>query len=62
MQGHLKEDIDADVNDDEVDCPIQLICTWIFICCSMTKLKEHSREICYLLGDRLPQVPYLCIQ
>ena len=30
-----------------VDCPTQLICTWIFICCSMTKLKEHSREICY---------------
>ena len=29
-----------------VDCPTQLICTWIFIC-SMTKLKEHSREICY---------------
>ena len=28
-----------------VDCPTQLICTWIFIC-SMTKLKEHSREIC----------------
>ena len=26
-------------------CPTQLICTWIFIC-SMTKLKEHSREIC----------------
>ena len=30
-----------------VDCPTQLICTWIFIRCSMTKLKEHSREICY---------------
>ena len=35
-----------------VDCPTQLICTWIFICWvgggySMTKLKEHSREICY---------------
>ena len=30
-----------------VDCPTQLICTWIFIC-SMTKLKEHSREICQL--------------
>ena len=35
-----------------VDCPTQLIWTWIFIChhcllCSMTKLKEHSREICY---------------
>ena len=40
-----------------VDCPSQLICTWIFICffvswpdfhlCSMTKLKEDSREICY---------------
>ena len=32
-----------------IDCPTQLICTWIFICfclCSMTKLKEHSREIC----------------
>ena len=32
-----------------VDCPTQLICTRIFICCllcSMTKLKEHSREIC----------------
>ena len=28
-----------------VDCPTQLICTWIFMC-SMTKLKEHSREIC----------------
>ena len=28
-----------------VDCPTQLICTWIFIC-SMIKLKEHSREIC----------------
>ena len=28
-----------------VDCPTQLICAWIFIC-SMTKLKEHSREIC----------------
>ena len=28
-----------------VDCPTQLICTWIFIC-SMTKLKERSREIC----------------
>ena len=27
-----------------VDCPTQLICTWIFISCSMTKLKEHSRE------------------
>ena len=25
-----------------VDCPTQLICTWIF----MTKLKEHNREIC----------------
>ena len=24
----------------------QLICTWVFTCCSMTKLKEHSREIC----------------
>ena len=31
---------------DLVDCPTQLVCTWIFIC-SMTKLKEHSREICY---------------
>ena len=31
-----------------VDCPTQLICTWIFICCSMTKLKEHSREIRYV--------------
>ena len=30
-----------------VDCQTQLICTWVFIC-SMTKLKEHSREICYL--------------
>ena len=30
-----------------VDCPTQLICFWIFIC-SMTKLKEHSREICEL--------------
>ena len=28
------------------DKATQLICTWIFIC-SMTKLKEHSREICY---------------
>ena len=28
-----------------VDCPSQLICTWIFMC-SMTKLREHSREIC----------------
>ena len=28
-----------------VDCPSQLICAWIFMC-SMTKLKEHSREIC----------------
>ena len=27
-----------------VDCPIQLICTWVF----MTKLKEHNREICQL--------------
>ena len=26
-----------------VDCPIQLICTWIFIClCSMTKLKNTA--------------------
>ena len=34
--------------EDLVDCPTQLICTWIFICClcSMTKLKEHSRENC----------------
>ena len=29
-----------------VDCPTQLMCTWIFIC-SMTKLKEQSRKICY---------------
>ena len=29
-----------------VDCPTHFICTWIFIC-SMTKLKGHSREICY---------------
>ena len=29
-----------------VDCPTQLICIRIFIC-SMTKLKEHSRKICY---------------
>ena len=29
-----------------VDCLTQLICTWIFIS-SMTKLKEHSREMCY---------------
>ena len=46
MQGHLKENIDADVSVDVVDCPTQLIFTWVFICCSMTKLKEHSREIC----------------
>ena len=29
-----------------IDCPTQLIWTWIFIC-SMTKLKEHRREICW---------------
>ena len=29
-----------------VDCPTQLMCTWVF----MTKLKEHSREICYRKG------------
>ena len=46
MQGPLKEDIDADVSDDVVNCPTQLIFTWIFICYSMTKLKEDSREIC----------------
>ena len=46
MQGHLKEDIDADVSDDVVDCPTQLIVTWIFFCYSMTKPKEHSRKIC----------------
>ena len=46
MQGHLEEDIDAVVNDDVVDCPTQLIFIWIFICCSMTKPKEHSRKIC----------------
>ena len=28
-----------------VSCPTQLICTWIFLC-SITKLIEHSREIC----------------
>ena len=28
--------------------PTQLICTWIFIC-SITKLKEQSREICYVV-------------
>ena len=33
-----------------VDCPTQLICSWIFIC-SMSKLKEHSREICYFPWD-----------
>ena len=36
----------GEVGDAVVDCPTQLICTWIFICCSMIKLKEHSREIC----------------
>ena len=35
------------------DCPTPRICTCFFIfgvvmLCSMTKLKEHSREICYL--------------
>ena len=31
-----------------VDCHTQLISSWIFIClCSITKLKEHSRDICY---------------
>ena len=34
-----------DVYDYLVDCPNHLICIWTFIC-SMTKLKEHSREIC----------------
>ena len=29
-----------------VDCPTQLICTFHLLC-SLTKLKEHSREICY---------------
>ena len=29
-----------------VDCPTQLIRTWVFILCSMTKLKEQGREIC----------------
>ena len=28
-----------------LDCPTQLICIWTFDY-SMTKLKEHSREIC----------------
>ena len=43
MQGHLEEDIDANVSVDVVDCPTQLIFTWIFICCSITKLKENSQ-------------------
>ena len=28
-----------------VDCPTQPICTWTFMC-SMTKVKQHGREIC----------------
>ena len=33
-----------------VDCPTQLICTFHLLC-SLTKLKEHSREISWLIGD-----------
>ena len=36
----------GDFGGDLVDCPTQFICTWICICCSMTKLKEHSRVTC----------------
>ena len=37
----------VDYDDSElVDCPTQLICTLDFHLGSMTKLKEHSREIC----------------
>ena len=33
------------------DCPTQLKCIWIFVS-SMTKLKGHSREICYPISEK----------
>ena len=34
---------------DLADCPTHPTCLYLdFHLCSMTKLKEHSREICYL--------------
>ena len=44
--GKEKEKRPGQVPPDLVDCPTQLICNWIFIC-PVTKLKEHSREICF---------------
>ena len=37
-----------------VDCPTEQYLYLDFHLCSMTKLKEHSREICYLFLQLLP--------
>ena len=37
-----------------IDCLTNFFCTWTFIC-GVPKLKDHSREICYL-SSRLQQI------